>query len=329
MIQKILVFSNGEKIGDGIIKIQLLHEIKKRLPEHKLYWITDKGKTVYSSTLHKISSKYIDGFFEEANISPFFWKKISKKFELENQYFDYILDTQKSVVRTLAIKRIKHKIFISGAANGLFSSIKIKKNNNKNNYYLNYIFDLLDLIKKDKIEDNFYLPIESNLLEKIREVLTDNKKYIGVAPGAGEKNKIWPIDNFINVCCYLESKNFNIVFFIGPDEIFLKSKLKKLFPNSIFIEDVIDGYANIDIIMATTKFLKLAIANDSGVSHMLSTRYCPLVKLFGPKDPAKFTPDKQNLYPISSYEFNSTDINKIPTNRVINEINKILKIEID
>ena len=28
MIKKILVFSNGEKIGDGIIKLQLLHEIK-------------------------------------------------------------------------------------------------------------------------------------------------------------------------------------------------------------------------------------------------------------------------------------------------------------
>ena len=37
MTKKILVFSNGEKIGDGIIKLQLLHEIKTRLPEYKLY----------------------------------------------------------------------------------------------------------------------------------------------------------------------------------------------------------------------------------------------------------------------------------------------------
>ena len=51
MKKKILVFSNGEKIGDGIIKLQLLHEIKKRLPDYKLYWLTNKGKTVYSNTL--------------------------------------------------------------------------------------------------------------------------------------------------------------------------------------------------------------------------------------------------------------------------------------
>ena len=41
--------------------------------------------------------------------------------------------------------------------------------------------------------------------------------------------------------------------------------------------------------MATTKYLQLAISNDSGVSHMLSTGYCPLIKLFGPKDSTKFT----------------------------------------
>ena len=39
-MKKILVFSNGEKIGDGIIKLQLLYEIKLRLPDYKLYWIT-------------------------------------------------------------------------------------------------------------------------------------------------------------------------------------------------------------------------------------------------------------------------------------------------
>ncbi len=323
-MKKILVFSNGEKIGDGIIKLQLLYEIKKRLPNYKLYWITDKGTTVYSNILNNLASKYIDSFFEQANLNPFFWKKISEKFDFKSEYFDYILDTQKSILRTIAIKRINHKYFISGTANGLFSSKKLKKNKHKNKYYLNYIFDLLDLVKKQKIDNSFYLPIDSNLETSISKILIENNNYVGIAPGAGEKNKIWPIENFISICTYLQSKNFNLVFFIGPDEIFLKNNLNQLFPSSIFIEDLIDGYKNIEIIMATTKFLKLAISNDSGVSHMLSTGYCPLIKLFGPKDPTKFTPDKKNLFSISSNEFNSSNINKIPIDRVIKEINKLL-----
>ncbi|MDC3089580.1 hypothetical protein OA322_00365 [bacterium] len=323
MDKKILVFSNGEKIGDGIIKLQLLHEIKIRLPEYKLYWLTNKGKTVYSSTLNFIACNYIDEILDQANLSPFFWNKISKKYKLDNEFFDYILDTQKSVIRTIALKRIKHKNFISGSSNGLFSSKKIK-NTKKRKYYLDDILDLLDLIANKKRKINFQIPINKNLEQLISKILLKDKSYIGIAPGAGEKNKIWSLENYMDLCNYLERKNKVVVFFIGPDELYLKEKLKNHYPDSIFIEDHITGYHNIEIIMATTKYLKLAISNDSGVSHMLSTGYCPLIKLFGPKDSKKFTPENQNLFSISSSDFNSQNINKIPVSRVIEEIEKVL-----
>ena len=323
MVKKILVFSNGEKIGDGIIKLQLLHEIKTRLPNYKLYWLTNKGKTIYSSTLKFIASNYIDEILDQADLSPFFWNKISKRYNLQDESFDYILDTQKSVIRTVALKRIKHKNFISGSANGFFSTIKIK-NNRKRQYYLNYILDLLDLIVTKNRKSDFKIPISENLDGLISNILTKDKNYIGVAPGAGEKNKIWPLENYIELCHYLESNNKTIVFFIGPDELYLKEQLKNLYPLSIFIEDHITGFQNIEIIMATTKYLQLAISNDSGVSHMLSTGYCPLIKLFGPKDSKKFTPENPNLFSISSTDFNSKNINKIPVSRVIEEIEKVL-----
>ena len=323
MNKKILVFSNGEKIGDGIIKLQLLHEIKKRLPDCRLYWLTNKGKTVYSSTLKFISINYIDEILDQADLSPFFWNKISKRYSLDDEYFDYILDTQKSVIRTLALKRIKHKNFISGSANGLFSTKKIK-NNRKRQYYLSYILDLLDLIVTTNRKSDFKIPISEKLDGLIRNILPKGKNYIGIAPGAGEKNKIWPLENYIELCNYLERNNKTLIFFIGPDELFLKEKLQHLYPYSIIIEDHITGYQNIEIIMATTKYLELAISNDSGVSHMLSTGYCPLIKLFGPKDSKKFTPENPNLYSISSSDFNSKNINKIPVSRVIFEIEKLL-----
>ena len=57
---------------------------------------------------------------------------------------------------------------------------------------------------------------------------------------------------------------------------------------------------------------------------MLSTGYCPLIKLFGPKDSKKFTPENPNLFSISASDFNSKNINKIPVSRVIEEIEKVL-----
>ena len=67
--------------------------------------------------------------------------------------------------------------------------------------------------------------------------------------------------------------------------------------------------------MASTKFLSCSLTNDSGVSHMLSTNHCPLIKLFGPKDSKKFTPSSAMIHTISSSDFDSKDINFIPVDK--------------
>ena len=79
-MKSILVFSNGEKIGDGLIKLPFLYEIKRRLPDTKIYWMTNEGTTVYSDRLKNIASQYIDKIFEQVNLQFFFWKKISKNY---------------------------------------------------------------------------------------------------------------------------------------------------------------------------------------------------------------------------------------------------------
>ena len=150
------------------------------------------------------------------------------------------------------------------------------------------------------------------------------KKYIGIAPGAGERNKIWPLEKFIEVGKFYEKKGFAIVLYLGPNEINLKEKILNIFPNAIIPEEIIKEYSNIEIVMGSTKFLSCAITNDSGISHMLSTKYCTLIKLFGPKDSNKFTPRNKYLKTISSTEYNSKDLDNIPVDRVILEINKIL-----
>ena len=324
-MKKILVFSNGEKIGDGIIKLPLIYEINKRLPDYKIIWVTNLGTTVYKNQLKNISSQYIYQIIEKANLKPFFWQKISTEYDFNNTYFEYIFDTQKSIYRTIALKRIDCKHFISASANGFFSTKKINIHKKNRNYYLDDLLNLLNLNKFKKRDLNFKIPIPIFLEEKLNNIFFENKKYIGLAPGAGEKNKIWPIEKFIELGKYYLQKKFNIVLYLGPNEINIKQKLVKIFPEAIIPEDLIKGSSNIEIVMGSTKFLSCAIANDSGVSHMLSTNHCFLVKLFGPKNSKKFTPKSKFLKTISSKEYNSEDVSTIPLDRVILEINNLLK----
>ena len=325
MQKKILVFSNGEKIGDGLIKLPLLNEIKRRLPEYKIVWMTSRGRTVYNNQLKNIASKYIDQIIEKANLNPFFWQKISNIYNLRDLSFDYIFDTQKAVLRTLALKRIKCSVFISASAAGFFSDKKIQIKSKKiRKYYLEDLFDLLNLIKEDNIDRNFTIPIPHELENSLIKIFDNNKSYIGIAPGAGEKNKIWPLENFIKVANYFEKKSYKLVFFLGPQEKLLKVKLMNIFPEAILPEEKIVEFSGPEVVMATTKFLSCALTNDSGVSHMLSTNLCPIIKLFGPKDSEKFTPVSNSIHTISAREFGSYNIEEIPIDVVINKMNNLL-----
>ena len=323
MKKKILVFSNGEKIGDGIIKLPLLYEIKKRLPDYHLTWVTNLGTTVYNRELKNIAGEYIDEIIEKVNLNPFFWRKISPSYNFKKHKYDYILDTQKAIYRTIGLKRIQSNIFISASANGFFSTIKIKKKNIRN-YYLYDLYDLLNLIKYEEFESDFKINLPSGLNNILEKFFKNNNKYFGIAPGAGEKNKIWPLEKFIEIGKYYQKKNYKLVFYIGPSEINIKHILIKEFPEALIPEDYVKNYSNIEVIMASTKYLSFALANDSGISHILSTNHCPVIKLFGPKNSNKFTPKKKLIKTISSSEYNSKNVSDITVDRVIMEIRKFL-----
>ena len=78
MVKKILVFSNGEKIGDGIIKLQLLHEIKTRLPDYKLYWLTNKEKLFILALLNSLHVIILMKYLIKQILVLYFGKKYQK-----------------------------------------------------------------------------------------------------------------------------------------------------------------------------------------------------------------------------------------------------------
>ena len=52
-MKEILIFTNGEKIGDGIIKLPFIQEIFRHFQNTKITWLA-YGTTVYSTSLKEI-----------------------------------------------------------------------------------------------------------------------------------------------------------------------------------------------------------------------------------------------------------------------------------
>jgi len=322
-MKKILIFSNGEKMGDGLIKLPFIHEIFFQFTNYNLTWVA-YGTTVYSTTLKKMSSKYIYNVMDNAELQILPWKKISQKYDFEKEYYDIIIDTQKTVYKTIALKRIKSKIFISSAASWLFSDLKPKKKLKSKKYYLDSLFDMLGLLTNKKINSNRNYSFSKDLEENIERIFINKKPCIGIAPGAGEKDRQWKIENFIKVSNYFTNKGYKIAFFLGPGDVREKNIILRTFPKAFFPEDLIKNYLGPEIVMCSTKHLTCSLSNDTGTGHMLSTNLCPQLKLFCKYDPVKFTPKSRIIKIISSQEFNSKNINSIPVKEVIEKIEDLI-----
>tara|TARA_B100000575_G_scaffold12336_1_gene8965 strand:- start:1243 stop:2229 length:987 start_codon:yes stop_codon:yes gene_type:complete len=326
-MKKVLIFTNGEPIGEGILKLPIVGQLKNRFPNHEIHWMTDQGLCVYGSRLNKYTNNFIDKVWEQANLSPFFWKKISDKFELEDVFFDIVIDTQKAVPRTIALKRIKCGVFISSSARWIFSDIKPKNIKKVRRFYVRNIIDMLDLVS-DQVKDEFFkLQIPDEILKKVSTIFNKEKIYLGIAPGSNTPERIWNIKNFISVAKHFENKGIKIVFFLGPAEQKLKNLINSEINSPIFPEDNFPDLDGLDVVMASTKFLNCSIANDSGTSQMLSTNYCPLIKIIGPTQGLKFINDTNDKVEfIESRNYGGTDVNLVPVGEVIKKINQKINL---
>lgn len=325
-MKKILIYSGQDQIGDAIIKLPFLYYLRKEFPSDKIIWMTQLG-TVYKKELSIFINDYIDEFYDNTNLNLAPWKKISYNYNLENDNFDLIIDTQKSVRRTLALNRISSKCFISSSANFLFSSIKPKLIKKNNQYYLNDLLELLSLYSGNTIKNTFKLEVPDKIKKSLSKFFSIKNKYFGIAPGAGQDNKIWHIENYIKLAKHFQNEGYKIVIFLGPLEKLMKGKFDSELTNVIYPEDLLKEFNSPQVVMASTNFLKCAVSNDSGTSHMLSTNLCPLIKLFGPKNSIKFTPDYLNkIMNIKANQFGDNKINNIPVDYVIAQSEKIINL---
>ena len=325
-MKKILIYSGQDQIGDAIIKLPFLYYLRKEFPSDKIIWMTQLG-TVYKKELSIFINDYIDEFYDNTNLNLVPWKKISYNYNLKSDNFDLIIDTQKSVRRTLALNRISSKCFISSSANFLFSSIKPKLIKKNNQYYLNDLLELLSLYSGNTIKNKFKLEVPDKIKKSLSKFFSIKNKYFGIAPGAGQDNKIWHIENYIKLAKHFQNEGYKIVIFLGPLEKLMKEKFNSELTNLIYPEDLLKEFNSPQVVMASTNFLKCAVSNDSGTSHMLSTNLCPLIKLFGPKNSIKFTPDYLNkIMNIKANQFGDNNINNIPVDYVIAQSEKIINL---
>lgn len=322
--ETIMVYVGGDLIGDAVMKLPFLRALKGAWPKSKITWLAGVHKTAFAHELSPLVDGLIETTIEEAG----FGSKTGNLFTrpLINKNFDLIIDTQRGVLRSLLIRRIQHKVFISGAANFLFSDRKPLNPKIRPKKMIDQMLKLVEVAYGSPPPQGPPLRVDPEIEKRAAELLPLGPQYIGLAPGAGGQNKRWPLENFFALARREIEKNRVPVAFLGPNETILKKQVLGNIPEAIIPADNDNmGYLKSPMLsIALARRLAAAVANDSGAGHLLAAGDTPLVSLFGPTPPEKFAPSVKPIEIIRSQDFGGVDMQLIPIDVVTSAIDKLL-----
>ncbi len=327
--ENILVYSGGEAIGDALYKLRFIQNLRYNFPNCKITWLAGQGKTEYSYTLKPLINKLIDEVIDDIKIGVNPLKEIIKSSPIQKEY-DVIIDTQTVVLPTLILKKIKHKVFLSATAKWIFSDIKPNNFSIKDSSLNDRLNIFIKLINNNEIkyfEDNIVL--EDKFIQLSKNLLPQGNIYVGIAPGAGDTSKIWPLKNFIKLAQKQVENNRIPVLFLGPNEKDLLDIIKKEVPKALFPEwtdeAIESGLKGPILVIALAQRINVAIANDSGTGHMFALADTKLISLFSKHNSTKYAPNAKTLIILDSKKWGGIDPNLIPFNEVNDSVEKLLK----
>ena len=158
--------------------------------------------------------------------------------------------------------------------------------------------------------------------------LPDGPRYVGLAPGSREVRKNWPLDRYMALATALAGKGYAPAFLIGPHERAWLATLRGSVPQALFPEaepvDPALGVGRLEFAIAIGRRLTAAVANDSGVGHLMAALGTPLVSLFGPSDAARWAPFGERVVIVRAQDFGGETMEAIPVEAVSGAVDRLL-----
>ncbi len=328
--ETVLIYSCGETIGDGLFKLPFLQDCRARFPQARITWMAGTGPTTYASVLAPAIQSLIDEVIEHGGVGVSGWEIVSPRAPVDGRRFDLVVDTQRNVARSLAVRRIRHRVYVSGTADFLLSDRKPPKGFVRPKALNPQLSALLDLVanRPDGPEGRAPIEVAEAYRDLARVLLPEGPSYIGISPGAGDGTKIWPLDRFLQIARDQASKGRTPVMFLGPEERDLVQTVAEAVPQAVFPEwDRKDDRQDLkgpSLVIALASRLAAAVANDSGTGHMLAVGGAPLVSLFSKHDPEKYAPAALRLEIVDSKTYGGEDPDLIPASAVVTALERLL-----
>lgn len=327
MSPQLLIYVHSDCLGDAMFKLPAIADLRRLFPGFHITWLAGRDRSMYCKTLRPLVKDYLDEIHDCAGIGAS-WKEFLGPAPLADRCFDIVIDTQSSIRPTLCLRRVHHKLFISPAANYLFSHKRPENRTKKIVSVRRQLLDLFSLASGIQAEPVYTIDCPGEFRRAADGLLPPGPRYCGLAPGAGGRHKCWPLPKYIALARELEEQDMKPVFLLGPDEHSWRESISLALPEAIFPEQ---DAAETDLpggpllTLALALKLAVAVANDSGAGHILAAARIPLVSLFGPTNPDRFAEEAGNRVIIQAQEWGGPDLDNISVNNVYQAVTGLLE----
>lgn len=314
-----IAFIQLGRVGDMILCTPAFSAIKSKFPQAKLYVIAGAGN-------HSVldNNPHIDKVIPYRKSLGGILRMLS--FLLLNR-FDYWIDAKdhKSGESQLLAKlaRAKVKIGYNHNSHSTFHHSVPSNIQNKELHFTERVFNALkylgisspNIIPKPElfISDKF-----SNKAKNFYSALSPKENLL-INLSATSDTRIYSAENWTKVIAAIDRNKYNIILSFMPNEQRIAQDLKQIFPAIIFANS-----HSIEEFIALIKHCDLLISPDTSAVHIAAAFDKKLVALFNdyPENYAKFrtvNPNASIIMPSGT-----TNINQIPPELIINEIEKTI-----
>lgn len=313
----ILVYSMGEVIGDGLIKLPFAAGLRRAFPDAHIAWAAAKGETVYAGPLAGVVEGLIDEIVKAGPTGAGALDLLPWVRPFGGRRFDLVIDTQENAARAAVVRRALGKggrIVSPAQAQATWPVAVVDR-----------LATLLDLASPGakpapvRLTDPAVTALASSLLR-------EGPAYVGFAPGAGGADKRWPLENYIVLAKGQAARGRTPVFFLGPQEAAEREAIARAVPEALFPEDAAPpSLRGPQLVIALAARLAAAVANDAGPGHMLAAGGAPLLSLQRDRrKAAKFKPAARRLEMLVAEDYGLT-MAALPLDAAERALDKLLE----
>ncbi|USQ93690.1 glycosyltransferase family 9 protein [Caulobacter sp. RL271] len=302
MVQTVLIYSMGEVIGDGLIKLPFIAGLRAAFPEARISWCAAKGETVYAGPLKSVVAGYVDEVILEGPngagaLDGLLWSR-----PFSGRRFDLVIDTQENLRRSGVARRGASGRFVSAARQARRKDWPVAVTER--------LARLLDLATDGQGAPKPLALNNTDALKAAEALLPAGPTYVGLAPGAGGQDKRWPLENYLELARRIIANGWTPVFLFGPDEAEDAAIAAREVPEGLQPErNRIDGFTGVKgplLVIALAGRLAAGVANDAGPGHMLAAGGAPLLSLQQDRRKSvKFRPAAQRLEMLVAEDYGS------------------------